>query len=311
MINTLHIKPSLWRLFLNLVEMGSLSKLCNASDTAQPQLSRQLAELENLCGGKLFKRHGRGLTLTELGLWCYPRVKDLIHQSEQLEHDIRSSAGTPIGEVRIASMPSAVLPILLPVIQKAKNLYPAVKLVVQEALDSQMDERIKNGNFDLAIRYINSQQIQESDEVLLRADSFLVGSPKDRVTKAKTVDFSDLAQLHLILPCRPSLWRNHLDGVALQKGFKHVVIEQTDSLDLQKALIHQTSTLDKTVHTILGPLAIQTELAAQTLQASRIRDPELSRFIAITSNPKQQRTIARKLIQDLIKDQANAIFHSV
>ena len=305
---TSHIKPNLWRLFLDLVEMGSLSKLSNAQDIAQPQLSRQLAELESWCGGALFKRNGRGMALTELGQWCYPRVKDLIRQSEQLEHDIRTSAGTPIGEVRIASMPSAVIPILLPVIQKAKSLYPEVKLIVQEALDSQMDERLKNGNFDLAIRYIHAQHLNDSDDILLMAGSYLVGPKTDRLTQSKTINFADLANLHLILPCRPSQWRNHLDDVALQKGFKLQVIEQADSLALQKAMVQNSSERGKTVYTILGPLAIQDELSKRSLQVSQITDPELTRAVAITSNPKQQSTQAKEMIKELIKVQARTIF---
>jgi DNA-binding transcriptional LysR family regulator len=179
---------------------------------------------------------------------------------------------------------------------------------VQEALDSQMDERLKNGNFDLAIRYINQQHLQESDAILLMANSFLVGPKKDQVTQAKAINFVDLAPLRLILPCRPSQWRNHLDDVALKKGFKLQVIEQADSLALQKAIVQNSSHQGEAVHTILGPLAIQDELTAGSLQASPIGDPELTRAVAITGNPKQQPTHAKELILELIKAQAKNIF---
>jgi len=303
-----HIKPQLWRLFLDLAEMGSLSQLANARDTTQPQLSRQLAELESLCAGALFKRHGRGMTLSELGQWCYPKVKDLMNQSDQLEEDIRSSAGNPIGQVRIACIPSTVLAIVLPVIQKAKELYPSVKLMVQEALDSQMDERLKSDNFDLALRYINFKHIRENDEMLFKTDSYLVGPIGDKATKASSVDFKSLSELNLILPCRPSMWRDHLDDLAAQKGFKLKVTEQADSLIIQKSMVLQAQSSGPLMHTILGPLAIRSELASKSLQASRIVNPDIKRAVAITGNNHRHPSLAQTVIKDLIKSQAKMIF---
>jgi DNA-binding transcriptional LysR family regulator len=308
MVNQNHIKPQLWRLFLDLAEMGSLSQLANAWDTSQPQLSRQLAELEDLCGAPLFNRHGRGMTLSEIGQWCYPKVKDLLNQSDQLEQDIRTNAGNPIGQVRIACIPSTVQAIILPVIQKANQLYPKVKLIVQEALDSQMDERLKSDNFDLALRYINNKHIRDSDEILFETDSYLVGPKGDKVTKASRIDFKSIAHLNLILPCRPSMWRDHLDDLAAQQGFKLNVTEQADSLIVQKTLTQNKNIPSQTMHTILGPLALRSEIENKTLQASRIVNPNIKRSVAITGNKNRHQSLAQTVIKDLIKTQAKEIF---
>ena len=47
------MRPAAWQLFVDLAEEGSLSRLALRSGRAQPQLSRQLAELE-----ALLKRRG-------------------------------------------------------------------------------------------------------------------------------------------------------------------------------------------------------------------------------------------------------------
>ncbi|HID0584466.1 TPA: helix-turn-helix domain-containing protein, partial [Acinetobacter baumannii] len=44
----------LWKIFLDAVELGSLSKVAMLHNTNQPQISRQMNELEAQCGGRLF-----------------------------------------------------------------------------------------------------------------------------------------------------------------------------------------------------------------------------------------------------------------
>src|SRR5262245_56265067 len=105
------MRPAAWRLFIELADAGSITKVALARNAAQPHISRQLGELEQMCGGRLFSRHGRGIALTELGHWVLPRVRAWLAQTEQLENDIRNGAGVPIGEVRMALMPSVLSPL--------------------------------------------------------------------------------------------------------------------------------------------------------------------------------------------------------
>ncbi|MFX8137427.1 LysR family transcriptional regulator, partial [Acinetobacter baumannii] len=87
-------------------ELGSLSKVALAHGTTQPHISRQIAELEQAAGGRLFQRTGRGVVLTELGQRIAPKVRAWLAGTEQLANDIQSSAGKPIGTVRLGIIPS-------------------------------------------------------------------------------------------------------------------------------------------------------------------------------------------------------------
>ena len=64
-----------WKLFIDAAETGSLSKLAVARGASQPQIGRQISELEQECGGRLFHRTGRGVVLTEFGLRIAPKVR--------------------------------------------------------------------------------------------------------------------------------------------------------------------------------------------------------------------------------------------
>jgi DNA-binding transcriptional LysR family regulator len=299
MLSLSAMRPPLWRLFIDLAEQGSLSKVSMLRDVAQPQLSRQLAELEAQCGGPLFLRHGRGVHLSELGRWALPRVQAWLAQTEQLANDIRSGAGVPIGEVRIGTMPSAVRPLVCPVLARAQALYPLVRISVREALDSQMDEGLHSAKFDLAIRYLPPQNLRASDKVLRQVDSFLVGPMGDPLTRQDTVAFAELARLNLVLPCRPSRWRDNLDSLARAQGFGLQVGLEADSLDIQKERVMHGG-----MHTLLGPMALQPELGQQGLQAAKVVGPELPRMMALTTREGLVPSLAQQVIADLIAQAA-------
>jgi DNA-binding transcriptional LysR family regulator len=222
--------------------------------------------------------------------------------TEQLANDIRTGSGVPIGEVRIGTMPSTVRPLLCPVLARAKVLYPLVRISVREALDSQMDEGLHSAKFDLAIRYLHPHHLKSSDRVLRQVDSFLVGPVGDKVMRKKTVAFAELANLPLVLPCRPSVWRDNLDRSATAQGFDLKVALEADSLTVQKEMVIQAG-----MYTLLGPMALQPELQQQQLQAAKIVGPELPRMMTLTTRAGMQETLAQQVIAQLIVETATEL----
>ena len=78
-----------WKCFCMAADLGSLSKAALLLEMAQSALSRQIALLEEECGGALFHRTGRGVLLTDLGTMVQPRAAALLAQAERLAGDIR------------------------------------------------------------------------------------------------------------------------------------------------------------------------------------------------------------------------------
>ena len=278
-MNTLSLmRPALWQLFLDLSEEGSLNRLALRSGRAQPQLSRQLADLESSCGTPLFQRHARGLQLSEYGQWVLPQVRAWLAQTQSLQDEIRHGAGVAVGEVRLAAIPSAVGPWVMPALAELRRSHPLVRLVVSEALDSQMDRSLQSASIDMAVRYVHSTRLRPSDQVLQTVGTYLVGPVGDRLTRKRTVPFSALQGLPLVLPCRPSAWRDTLDALARQHGFELTVAMEADSLQVQKQ-----AAIQGLAHTLLGPLAIDVE--QQGLQKALITDPPLPRAMVLTLRP--------------------------
>jgi LysR family nitrogen assimilation transcriptional regulator len=199
---------STWKLFMDAAELGSLSKVAVVYGTTQPHISRQISELEHECGGRLFQRTGRGVVLTELGQRIAPKVRAWLASTEQLANDERTSAGTPIGKVRIASMPSAAHPLVNTLYKRLKEQYPLIQLAVREGQGNQLETWLEEGSVDLAILYRTNPSPKNGDTYLAETSTYLVSAAGDRLTSRPTVPFSALHDLPLVLFCRPNTRRN-------------------------------------------------------------------------------------------------------
>ncbi len=204
-----------WKLFIDAADLGSLSKVAQSYGTSQPHVSRQLNELELECGGRLFQRTGRGVVLTELGQRVAPKVRAWLASTEQLVNDIHTTAGKPIGTVRIGILPSTAHPLVSTLYYRLKERYPLVQLSVREGQGAQLENWLESGHVDLAILFRHSPVPKHGDIYLVETATYLVGAVGDKITANPTVQFSALNNLPLVTFCRPNSWRDRLDQMAL------------------------------------------------------------------------------------------------
>lgn len=97
------------------------------------------------------------------------------------------------------------------------------------------------------------------------------------VTRDGTVDFARLEGLLLVLPRRPSQWRAVLDETARSKGFALQTEVEADSLRAQKELVAHSPGL----YSVLGSFSMAEEMRSGGLQAARIVNPELRRYVTL------------------------------
>lgn len=290
-----------WKLFIDAADLGSLSKVAVTYGTSQPHISRQIGELEHQCGGRLFERTGRGVTLTELGQRMAPKIRAWLANTEQLLNDVRTSAGTPIGKVRIGSLPSTAHPLVTTLYKRLKEQYPLVQLAVREGQGAQLETWLEDGSVDLAILYRTSPSPNNGDTYLVETPTYLVSTAGDRLTSKQKVPFAALHNLPLVLFCRPSSWRNRLDQLAAEHGISLNVALEADSLRLQTQVV-----ADGGMYALLGPYAINAASKNLRLQSSKLVDPIISRYIALAMSRHGQLTLACRTVMQVLREFAKS-----
>jgi DNA-binding transcriptional LysR family regulator len=290
-----------WKLFIDAAELGSLSKVAWAYGTSQPHISRRIGELEQECGGRLFQRTGRGVVLTELGQRIAPKVRGWLASTEQLANDVRTAAGTPIGKVRIGSLPSTAHPLVTTLYRRLAEQYPLIQLAVREGQGAQLETWLEDGSVDLAILYRTSPSPRDGDTYLVEAPTYLMSAAGDPLTAKPTVPFSALHNLPLVLFCRPSSWRDHLEQLAAERGVSLNVALEADSLRLQAHIV-----ADGGVYALLGPYAIAGALKNYRLQSSKLVDPVIPRHIALAMSHHGELTLACRTVMQVIREIAKS-----
>lgn len=293
--------PATWKIFIDAAEFGSLSKVATTHGTSQPQISRIIGELEQECGGRLFRRTGRGVLLTELGERIAPRIRAWIASTDELANDIRTAAGTPIGHVRIGSLPSTAYPLLTTVFARLKQQFPLVQMAVREGQGAQLETWLEDGSVDLAILFRISPAPRGGDVYLFEAPTYLVSAKGDPLTAKSTVEFSALDNLPLVQFCRPSAWRNHLEQIAVEQRVSLNVVLEADSLSMQTNIVAGGG-----LYALLGPLAVAGASRTVRLQSSRLVAPTVNRYVALAMSPRGKTTLACRTVMQMIRDVASS-----
>jgi DNA-binding transcriptional LysR family regulator len=175
-------------------------------------------------------------------------------------------------------------------------------LSVREGQGDELDNWLETRAVDMAILFRYRKGARNDEKYLATADTYLVGPPKDILTRSPTIEFSKLAGIPLALPCRPSDWRNVLDDASRSRGFSLSVAIEADSLTVQKQVA-----IDGRVYAVLGPFSIARELSAGKLQASRIINPEIKRYVTLAVPMRGPTTLACRVVAQHIQQIARSI----
>jgi len=270
------------KLFLEVAEAGSLSKVAARRQTVQSHVSRQITDFEQLCGGRLFRRTGRGVELTDLGTRALTRLRSWVQDTEALAQDLRAESSQIAGGVRLGIIPSAAHPLMTRLFERLQSEHPGIQLDIAEAQGTELDAMLDSGAVDLAILFRFQRPSAREEKALCVASTWLVSAPGDPLTRSPTIAFSKLKGLQLVLPRRPSHWRNALDETARSLGFKLEPVAEADSLTVQRELpAHRPG-----LYSVLGPYSFADDLRRGRVQASKLVRPDLTRHVTLAF-PKQ------------------------
>jgi DNA-binding transcriptional LysR family regulator len=166
LINGLHT-------FIRVVETGSFSAVAREGNSSQSAVTRQVAQLEEHFGVRLFHRTTRKISLTDDGQDLVTRARHLLEEAEDLEDTFGKHNGSLNGLVRIG-VPVGPAVLLVPdftaLLQKNPGL--SIELVVSERSDDLVVERL-----DLALRFGQSADTSLVSRALATLGSTTVAAP--------------------------------------------------------------------------------------------------------------------------------------
>lgn len=293
---------------MEVYHAGSVSKASLRLNKSQSYVSRYIAAFEKTCGGQIFHRNGRGLEPTELGRRLLPDIESVIQAMERMVGCGTVPDAAPAGEVKVFVSHAISNDFVTHLFQAVREEYPFLRLQFTEGYSEEIVSALENGDADVAIFLRNGAYLAPGDEPICQFDSYLVGFKGDPVVNRSEVLFSDLAELPLLLPSKPSMTRVLIDELAHSRGMSINVVAEVNTRGCTQSLFKSGAGY------LIAPFArgtaiktcfIGKQLEEGDLQVARICDPGLDRTLVVTAPTKRPEKV------DLVKQAAVSVLRQL
>ncbi len=139
------------RYFLTVVREGTITAAARCLHITQPALSRQLQELEEELGQKLFIRSTRTISLTQEGMFLRKRSEGIMEIVEKTEADFNSMGELVGGDVYIGGAETEAMRLIIQVIRELQRDYPEIRYHFHSGSYADITERLDNGRLDFGL----------------------------------------------------------------------------------------------------------------------------------------------------------------
>jgi DNA-binding transcriptional LysR family regulator len=183
------------RYFVAVAEELNVRQAATRLHLSQPPLSRQIHDLEDQVGTKLFVRSQSGMRLTEAGRTFLKEARSILAQSQRAIQLAQAASRGEAGHLDIAYSVEGFEPVLLRVIRLFRELFPMVELGIRELQHYQQIQELINRQIDIGYVPVRFPEL-ESELVFecVRKAPFLVALPPGHpLAKQRRLRLSALA----------------------------------------------------------------------------------------------------------------------
>lgn len=141
------------RYFLAVVREENILRASEVLHITQPSLSRQLAQLEDELGAKLFERGNRKITLTEAGMLLRRRAEEIVSLADKTEREFAElNGGDEIsGIISIGCGELSAVSELAKMIKAFSENYPHIHFNFYSGNADHTKEQIDKGLLDFGL----------------------------------------------------------------------------------------------------------------------------------------------------------------
>ena len=224
------------RYFVTVAETGHITRAAAQLGIQQPPLSQQILALERTLGTPLFRRHPRGVVLTEAGEMLLTDSRRLLQDVDAMRERMHAVAQGHAGVLTVGFTSSAAAHAFTPrVLRECRRAFPGIALQIREDNAAGLTAGVASGALHAAfLRVPVAQPPGVRFETVLR-EPVLVALPLDHpllARRARSLTLQQLRNERFILVRRsgaPGLYAQLL-ALCEQRGFSPQVASEVDRM---------------------------------------------------------------------------------
>jgi DNA-binding transcriptional LysR family regulator len=187
------------RYFVTVAREGSVTRAANFLHVTQPTLSRQIKELEEELGRRLFVRSNYSIKLTEEGMLLRKRAEDILDLVDKTKAEFGSLHDITGGDIRIGAAETYTMDYIANVVENLSAQYPNIQYHLYSGNYEEVTERLDKGLLDFCL-LVDPVDVAKYNQISLPAkDTWgLVMRSDSPLAEKKSIRPNDLIDLPLI-----------------------------------------------------------------------------------------------------------------
>ena len=178
--------------FLAVAEDLHFRKAAERLYISQPGLSRQIKQMEDDLGMKLFERHNRKVELTEAGDYLKNELTRNLGQLDDIINHAKLLHDGKKGQLKLGYVGSAIQKIIPELLINYRTENPDIVFSLKEMDNQKQIEELLNFNIDMG--FVRLEQVPKTIEIKrIVSDSFCIVLPKKH--QIDVSNFKNLSQL--------------------------------------------------------------------------------------------------------------------
>ena len=137
--------------FLSVARNENISKAAEELHLTQPTLSRQLSELEEELGTRLFVRGKRRTTLTEEGIFLKERAREIVALADKTVAQFLQTEENIAGEIYIGCGETAAMQEVIRVLAALRQSYPHILFHIFSGNEESITDMLQKGLVDFGV----------------------------------------------------------------------------------------------------------------------------------------------------------------
>lgn len=193
------LDPVSLRLFVSVVEEGTIAAAAKREHIAAAAVSKRLSELEELLDSKLLTRTNKGITPTDAGLSLLFMARSALNNLNEIVVQMRDYSHGRRGSVHVLANISAITQFMPGLIKSFMTLYPLIHVSLEEQQSLAITKAVAENRADIGIftRLPHGADIEvfpfRSDRLVLLVPNEHPLAGRDSVDLNDTLDYEYVA----------------------------------------------------------------------------------------------------------------------
>lgn len=286
--------PQALRVFLSVVQEGSVGRAALALGMTQPGVSQHLYALEKFIGYSLFARQGRRLVLTKAGQDLLPEARRAVQALEEFIQAAQALDRLERGRVEIGAATTMAVYVLPKYLTEFKRLHPEIRITLESGSSERLTQRLVQGEIELAVVEAVEHLKGFSRQLFYEDELVVIVPPEHPWAKREEIEATWLAEVPLIVRDPGAMTYRVLGRALEQAGLEVRPVFYTDNHEVTKRLVLEGAGVG-----IVSSVVVRPNLRVGNLRALRIRGMELRRLFWLLY-PEPLGNPAAEALKDLL-----------